>query len=466
MKRSANMLKGPLWSSLITYTIPIMLTSILQLLFNAADLVIVGRFSGSINVAAVSATGSITNLIVNLFIGLSVGAGVAVAHALGGNQSLEVHRTVHTALPTAIVGGVLLSIVGVIFSEDFLTMMKTPENVLPLSTTYMRIYFCGMTFTMVYNFCASILRAAGDTKSPLIYLTIAGVVNVVLNIFFVVVLNMTVDGVAWATIISQGISAVLVVIALMKRTDACRLSLIKMRFYKQPFLKIVRIGLPAGIQGSMFAISNVIIQSSINSFNSEALMSGNGAAGNIEGFVYVLMNSFQQTAVNFTGQNMGAHQYQRIKKIFAICILYVCIAGMIAGSAVWYFGEELLGIYITDSKEAIAYGLNRFNYIALPYFVCGLMDVSTGALRGLGASVTPMLISIMGVCGIRIVWTYTIFQIPQFHTPECLYISYLISWLFTFIFQTMSFIIIYKKRVRADRNISHMPEFKKEGEIL
>ena len=465
MKRSTDMLRGPLWSSIITYTIPIILTSILQLLFNAADLVIVGRFSGSINVAAVSATGAITNLIINLFIGLSVGAGVTVAHALGGNQATEVHRIVHTALPTALLGGVFLSVVGVLFSETFLSLMKTPENVLPLSAKYMRIYFCGMTFTMVYNFCSSILRAAGDTKSPLLFLTIAGILNVVLNVFFVVILKMTVDGVALATIISQAVSAVLVVIALMRRTDACKLYLRKMRFYKQPFFKIIRIGLPAGIQSSMFAVSNVIIQSSINSFNSEALMSGNGAAGNIESFVYVLMNSFQQTAVNYTGQNMGAHQYNRIKRVYGLCLVYVMIAGLIAGSSVWYFGEELLGIYITDSQEAIRYGLIRFNHVALPYFVCGLMDVSTGALRGLGASVTPMIISILGACGIRILWIYTIFQIPQFHTPECLYTSYLISWSITFIFQTMAFITIYKKRVRTDKMISHMPEFKKKGEI-
>lgn len=463
MKRSANMLTGPLWSSLITYTIPIILTSILQLLFNAADLVIVGRFSGSINVAAVSATGSITNLIVNLFIGLSIGAGVTVAHALGGNHAEEVHRTVHTALPTAIIGGVILSVIGVVFSETFLIMMQTPENVLPLSAKYMRIYFCGMTFTMVYNFCASILRAAGDTKSPLIFLTLSGIINVALNIFFVLYLNMTVDGVALATVISQAISAVLVVIALMRRTDACRLNLKRMRFYKPQFFKIIRIGLPAGIQSSMFAISNVIIQSSINSFNSEALMSGNGAAGNIEGFIFVLMNSFHQTAVNFIGQNMGAHQYKRIKKIFGLCLIYVSIAGFAAGFSVWNFGEELLGIYITDSQEAITYGLIRFNFIALPYFICGLMDVSTGSLRGLGASFIPMLISVLGVCGIRILWIYTIFQIPQFHTPEWLYISYLISWLATFIFQTIAFIVIYKKRVRADKMISTMPEFK--GEI-
>jgi len=461
MKRNSNMLTGPLWSSLITYTIPIMLTGLLQLLFNAADLVIVGRFSGSINVAAVSATGSITNLIVNLFIGLSVGAGVSVAHGLGGNQALEVHRTIHTALPTALVGGVILTVVGVVFADDFLLLMKTPANVLPLSSLYMRIYFCGMTFTMVYNFCASILRAAGDTRSPLIFLTIAGIVNVFLNVVFVVVFHMTVDGVALATVISQAISAVLVVIALKKRTDACKLSLRKMRFYKAPLLKMIRIGLPAGIQGSLFSISNVIIQSSVNSFNSDAIMSGNGAAANIEGFVYVLMNSFHQTAVNYIGQNMGAHQYKRIKRIFIYCICYVAAAGFAAGFSVWFFGEQLLGIYITDSREAIMHGLVRFNYIALPYFVCGLMDVSTGALRGLGASLTPMLISVMGVCGIRILWIYTIFQMPQYHTPECLYLSYLISWTATFLCQTFAFITIYKKRVREDHSIPHMPEFKK-----
>lgn len=462
MRRSANMLTGPLWSSLITYTIPIILTSVLQLLFNAADLVIVGRYSGSINVAAVSATGAITNLIVNLFIGLSIGAGVTVAHAIGGNHTEAVHRTVHTALPTALLGGVILSVIGILFSETFLILMKTPENVLPLSAKYMRIYFCGMTFTMVYNFCASILRAAGDTKSPLVFLTLAGIINVLLNIFFVVYLDMTVDGVALATIISQGVSAVLVVIALMRRKDACRLYLRKMRFYKQQLFKIIRIGLPAGIQSSMFSISNVIVQSSINSFNSEALMSGNGAAANIEGFIFVIMNSFHQTAVNFIGQNMGAHNYKRIKKIFALCMVYVSIVGFAAGFTVWSLGEKLLGIYITDSQEAIRYGIIRFNCIALPYFICGLMDVSTGSLRGLGSSFTPMFLSIMGVCGIRILWIYTIFQMPQFHTPECLYLCYIISWLGTFIFQTTAFIIIYRKRVRISKNISRMPEFKGE----
>lgn len=449
-QKSQSMLQGPLFSSIISYTIPIMLTGLLQLLFNAADLVVVGRFCGSISVAAVSATGAIINLIVNLFIGLSVGAGVAVAHALGGHQDEEVHRTVHTALPVALVSGIILTVVGVFFSDTFLELMGTPISVLPLSTIYMQIYFAGMTFSMVYNYCASILRAAGDTKSPLLFLTIAGVVNVGLNVVFVTVLHMDVAGVALATAISQAISAILVVIALMHRTDACKLNLKLMRFYKKPLQKMIRIGLPAGIQGSLFSISNVIIQSSINSFNNEILMSGNGAASNLEGFVYVMMNSFHQTAVNYIGQNKGAHQFDRIKKIFSICILYVSIVGFVSGFLLWFFGKELLGIYITDSQDAINFGITRLTYIALPYFVCGMMDVSTGGLRGLGASTVPMVISVLGVCGIRILWIYTIFQLPQFHTQECLYLSYIISWLITFTAQTVAFIMVYKKQKRLD----------------
>lgn len=450
MKKSIDMINDRLSSSIIRYTIPIILTGLLQLLFNAADLVVVGRFCGSICVAAVSATGAITNLIVNLFIGLSVGASVAVAHSLGGQNDEETHQTVHTAFGTALVGGVFLTVVGILFSKDFLILMNTPENVLPLSTVYMQIYFGGMIFSMVYNFCASILRAAGDSKSPLIYLTISGFVNVILNVIFVAIFHMDVDGVALATIISQCISAVLVTIALMRRTDACQLMLKKVRFYKKQLLKIIRIGLPAGIQSSLFSISNVIIQSSINSFNSDALMSGNGAAGNLEGFAYVIMNAFHQSAVNYIGQNAGAHRFDRIKKIFGICLVYVTIAGAVSGFSLWFFGRDLLSIYITDSVDAIDYGLIRLTYISLPYFICGLMDVSTGALRGLGSSFVPMVISVLGVCGIRIIWIYTIFQVPQYHTPECLFLSYIISWTATFLIQAMAFIIVYRKKSRAD----------------
>ena len=445
MKRlNKNMLEGPLFLSIVLYTIPIILTSILQLLFNAADLVIVGRFCGSISVAAVGATGSITNLMVNFFIGLSVGAGVTVAHGLGGFRSDEVHKTIHTALPMALVSGVVLTFIGVSFSETFLRMMGTPETVLPLSAVYMKIYFAGITFTMVYNFCAAILRAAGDTKSPLVFLSLAGVVNVVLNVIFVTLLHMNVAGVALATTISQGISAVLVVRALMQRTDACRLELKKMCFHKIQLVKMLRIGLPAGLQSSLFSISNVLIQSSINSFG-DVFMSGNAASGNIEGFVYASLNAFHQTAVNFIGQNAGAKQYTRVSRTLWICLGSVAVTGLALGTLIYSLGPTLLSIYITDSQEAVGYGMMRLSLICIPYFLCGMMDVSTGALRGLGASFVPMLISVLGVCGIRIGWIYTIFQIPQFHTPQCLYISYPISWTVTFLCQMVAFVIVYRR---------------------
>ena len=438
------MLHGPLLSSIVFYTIPIILTSLLQLLFNAADLIVVGRFCGSISVAAVGATGAITNLMVNFFIGLSVGAGVGVAHGLGSREDQVVHCTVHTAIPTALFSGVILTVFGISFSETFLRMMDTPETVLPLSSVYMKIYFAGITFTMVYNFCAAILRAAGDTKSPLVYLSFAGVVNVVLNLFFVRVLHMNVAGVALATIISQAISAVLVTRALMRRTDACQLILKKMRIYKPQLQKMLRIGLPAGIQSSLFSISNVLIQSSVNSFG-DVLMSGNAASANIEGFVYVCLNAFHQTAVNFIGQNAGARQYKRVYKTLMICLGCVTVVGLSMGFLAYSLGPTLLSIYITDSPEAISYGMLRLGYICLPYFICGLMDVTTGALRGLGASMAPMIISVLGVGGLRIGWIYTIFQIPQYHTPQCLYFSYLVSWSITFIIQFIAFKVVFRK---------------------
>ena len=443
-----SMLSGPLFPSIISYTIPIILTSLLQLLFNAADLVIVGRYRGSLSVAAVSATGALINLIINLFIGLSIGSGVSVAHALGGKQHEETHRIVHTALPTAVAGGLVVTVIGILFAEPLLRMMGTPENVLPLSALYMKIYFGGMIFTMVYNFCASILRAAGDSKSPLIFLALAGTVNVVLNVIFVTAFHMNVEGVALATVASQAISAVLVVRALMRRTDSCHLELKAIRFYKPQLMKMIRIGLPAGIQSSLFSISNVIIQSSINSFG-DVLMSGSGAAGSIEGFLYVTFNAFQQTCVNFIGQNAGAKQYKRAKNVLLICLACSVTLTITLSVLVYSFGPQLLSIYITDSPEAIQYGMIRFAYVTLPYFLCALMDVTTGGLRGLGASITPMLISVLGVCGIRLVWIFTIFQIPAYHTPQSLYFSYPISWVFTFIAHLTAFMIIYRKRCRS-----------------
>jgi putative MATE family efflux protein len=449
MKHSRqDMLSGPLLPSIVSYTVPIILTGLLQLLFNAADLVVVGT-RGEIYLSAVGATNAITNLIVNLFIGLSVGAGVTMAHAMGCRDQQAIHRTVHTALPTAFVGGVVLTVVGIALSETLLRWMETPETVLPHATRYMRIYFGGMVFNMVYNFGAALLRAAGDTRGPLVYLTIAGVANVVLNMIFVLVFGMTVDGVALATIISQGISAVLVVRALMCRTDAARLILKKLRIYKPQILKIVRLGLPAGIQGSLFSISNVLIQSSINSFG-EVFMAGSTAAGSIEGFVYVTMNAFHQTALNFTGQNMGAGQYHRVRKILLICLASVYVMGLAVGGSAYLLREPLLGIYIVDSPNAavaIAAGAERMLYVCIPYFILGLMDVTTGVLRGLGSSLTPMIISVLGVCGFRIAWIYTVFA--SHHTPGTLFVSYPISWALTFVIQFAAFLWIYRKYVSS-----------------
>lgn len=444
-----SMLDGPLLPNILLYTFPIILTTVLQLLFNAADLVVVGRFCGSISVAAVGATSSISNLLVNFFIGLSVGTGVTVAHGLGASNHDEVKKTVHTALPMAIICGIFLTVIGVVFCEKLLRLMGTPENVLKLSAVYMRIYFSGITFTLIYNFCASILRAAGDTKGPLIYLSIAGVINVILNVVFVTVFDMNVAGVALATIISQAVSAVLVFLALMNREDACKLMMKNFHIYKEQLLKIIKIGLPAGIQSSLFSISNVLIQSSVNSFG-DVFMSGSAAASNIESFVYASMNSFYQTTLNFTGQNFGAKQYHRVKKLLGICLCCVTVAGIATGCSSVIFGEKLLSIYITDSAQAISDGMIRITFIGLPYFICGLMEVTTGALRGIGESLTPMIISILGVCGVRLGWVFTIFQIPQFHTPEWLFASYTVSWTITFAVQLVAFFIVFKRKTQSD----------------
>ena len=443
----ANLTEGRLVPAIWRYTIPIILTGVLQLLFNAADLVVVGQACGSISVAAVGATTAIINLLVNLFIGISVGAGVTVAHALGAGHDSDVRSTVHTAIPAALVSGAFLTAVGVICSRQFLAWMSTPDDVIGLSAIYMRIYFCGTIPGMLYNFGAAILRAAGDTKGPLVYLSAAGVINVLLNLFFVIALHMDVAGVALATSISQGISAALVLRALMRRTDACRLDLRAIRFHRVQLMKIIRIGLPAGIQNSLFSISNVLIQSSVNTFSSVA-MSGNAAAMNIEGFVYISMNAFHQTALNFTGQNYGCGRFDRMARIERICLCSVCLVGIVLGALAVLFSHPLLHIYLTDSEEAVQYGVTRLMCICLPYFLCGLMDVTTGLIRGMGSSVPPMLICILGVCGLRILWICTVFRMPEYHTLPGLYFSYTVSWLVTFLCELAVFRILF---VRARR---------------
>lgn len=443
--KNINMLSGPLLINIIKYTIPIILTGILQLLFNAADLVVVGRFCGSISVGAVGATTSLIHLIVNLFIGISMGAGVCTAHAIGAGDDKILSKTVHTAIPTAIICGIIVTALGYFSSGSILRLMDTPEIYLPLSTTYTKIYFLGAVALMVYNFGAAILRAAGDSRSPLIFLTLAGVLNVLLNVIFVTVFHLDVAGVALATTISQFLSATLVVITLMRRNDAAKLTIMGIRISHRIIAKIIRIGLPAGIQSCMFSFSNIIIQSSLNSFG-EVAVAGCSAAANIEGFSYTTMNSFHQTALNFTGQNAGAGNYKRGMKVLFYCLACVTVCGLFLGVFTYIFGKPLLSIYITDSKEAIAYGFTRLAYICLPYFICGLMDVTTGAIRGLGVSTGPMLISILGVVGVRLLWIFTVFADPRWHSLESLYFSYTVSWSLTFIAQLILYIVLYKQR--------------------
>lgn len=429
MKKSyeIDMCNGPLLGKLLLFALPLMLSGILQLLFNAADIIVVGRFTGSHALAAVGSTSSLINLLVNLFIGFSIGANVLTAQYYGAKDQKNIHQTIHTSILISLIGGIILIAVGVLLARPLLELMATPEDVLDQATLYMKIYFCGMPATMVYNFGAAILRAIGDTRRPLYFLFTAGVLNVLLNLFFVIVFHMGAAGVALATIISQTLSAILVVRCLTKLDGICRLSLKQLKIYPEKLLRIVQIGLPAGLQGAVFSISNVLIQSSVNSFGSIA-MAGNTAASNLEGFVYTSMNAVYQTALSFTSQNMGAGKYDRIGMILRRCVALVTIIGLTLGGLVVLFHQTLLSIYSKD-PEVISYGTVRLFIICLPYFLCGVMDTLVGMLRGMNYSILPMIASIIGVCGLRIVWIFTAFQWN--HTLFTLYISYPISWALT-----------------------------------
>ena len=446
-QKSIDMLHGPLFPGIVAYTIPVIFTSVLQILFNAADLVVIGRFRGSAAVGAVGATNALTNLIINLFVGLSVGAGVAVAHAIGAGHRHILQRTIHTAVLASLVSGAILTVVGVLFSGPLLTIMGTPAALLPLSTRYMRIYFGGITFTMIYNFCSAILRAAGDTRGPLLYLTTAGVVNVILNLFFVIVFNMSVEGVALATVIAQAIAAFLVLRALVRRKDGCHLSFRKLRISRFPLVKMLRIGLPAGLQGSLFAISNVMIQSSINSFG-DTVVAANSAAQNLDSLVYTTLSAFSQASVNFTAQNMAAGLYHRVKKVLWIVMGLVVVTGIVVGNAMIFASPHLLKIYVTDNPRAIELAVMRITILCVPYFLCGLQESVTGMLRGMGSSSVPMVLSILGICGFRLFWIMIIFHLPAFHSPQALYISYPISWIITFILNITAFAIVFRRKRR------------------
>lgn len=434
------MCEGPLGGKMLVFTIPLMFSGILQLLFNAADTIVVGRYAGKEALAAVGSTSSLINLLVNLFMGLSVGANILAARYYGAKKEEDMQETVHTSITVAAVSGVILAILGNLFAKPLLELMGSPEDVIDLAALYVKIYFLGMPVTLIYNYGAAILRAIGDTKRPLYYLTAAGVVNVVLNLIFVIKLDLSVAGVAMATVISQCVSVILLLRCMCKMEGSYRLELKKLGIIKEKAWLLLRHGLPAGLQGSVFSLSNVLIQSSINSFGSIA-MAGASAAANIEGFVYTAMNAFQQTALCFTSQNLGGGKYDRIGRVMCNCLIMVTVTGVVMGGGCYLFGERLLRIYSSDA-EVIGYGLTRMQWICLPYFLCGLMDVMVGMLRGLGYAIAPMCVSMIGACGFRILWIVTVFA--RFHTLDVLYSSYVVSWIITGGTHFICFLLIWK----------------------
>lgn len=439
-----DLCKGPLWGSIIKYSIPIMLTGLLQLIFNAADLVVVGLFCGSLYVAAVGATSTLVNLLVNFFIGLSVGLGSIVSQGIGEGNKEKVSKSIHTGMSFALFCGILLLVVGVLFSGTFLKWMGTPSEVLPLSSIYMKIYFCGIIGTVVYNFGAAVLRADGDTESPLKYISAGGIANLILNVILVRFAGLHVIGVALATSLTQTLAALLVVIKLMKADDACKLYLRKLAFNFRIIGNILKIGLPAAIHMTVISFSNVMIQSSVNQFGTAAV-AGNSASQSLAGFVYQAMNSFSQAGMNFAGQNYGAKNYDRVKKTKNICIAYAVIFGAGLSLIMYILREQFLGIYIRDSKEAIEFGVIRMTILLLPYFLCGIQDVYSGIMRGLGFSVVPMTNALIGMCVFRIIWLLFVFTIPGLHTLQIVYLSYPISWILTSLLQFISF-EIYKRK--------------------
>lgn len=442
-KYKIDMCNGPILPKLLAFAVPLMCSSILQLLFNAADIVVVGKFAGDDALAAVGSNTSLISLLTNFFLGLSVGANVLVARFYAMKEEKEASETVHTAMLLAVLSGVVLTVVGCLGARRILIWMKTPEEVLPLATTYLRIYFLGMTAMMLYNFGSAILRAVGDTKRPLYYLAFAGVINVILNLIFVIRFRMGVSGVALATVISQCISASLIVRCMMREKDMIRLEPRKLRIYRSRFIKILQIGLPASFQGIIFSISNVIIQSSINTFG-KVVVAGNSAAQNIEGFVYVSMNAFHQATISFTSQNVGAGRYDRINKILLRAELSVVTVGLVLGNFCFLFGRQLLSIFTTKAITIDA-GMKRIAVICTTYCLCGMMDVMVGSLRGLGYSVMPTIVSLLGACGLRLLWIFTFFRLEKFHTLTSLYMTYPVSWMVTTFAHIVCFVIVRRR---------------------
>lgn len=445
-KYEIDMTEGPILKKMLKFAIPVMFSGLLQLLFNAADIIVVGRFAGDAALAAVGASSSPVHLVVTLLMGLSMGVNVTVARAYGAGRPKDIQEAVHTSVTLALIGGVLMSVIGLSVCSTLLRMMGTPEEILPLSKKYMDILFMGIPIMALYNFGSGIFRARGDTRRPLYYLAAAGVINVCLNLFFVIVLHLGVVGVALATVLSQIVSMSLVIGTLMRDKGAFRLEIKKLGLYRSKVKPILIIGVPTGIQGMLFSVSNMVIQSSINSFG-KIVMAGSSAAANIEGFTFVAMDSCTQSAMTFTSQNIGAGKIERIPLVFRTAVAMVTVFGLVMGNLTFLFGRPILGIY-TENPAVVEQGLIRLMIMCVPYFICGIMNTIPGVIRGMGYSIVTTIVTIVGVCGLRIAWIKTVCQLPQCSTIEWVYASYVAAWVITAAAHYIYYKIAYRQTVK------------------
>lgn len=446
-KYEIDMCNGSIMDKLIAFSLPLILSGILQLMFNAVDIIVVGRFSGSEALAAVGSTTALINLFINLFMGVSLGANVLAARFYAVGKDKEMSETVHTALTFALISGIVMAVVGLLFSKAALELMGTPKDVISLAVLYIRIYFLGMPFFMLYNYGAAILRAVGDTKRPLLYLVFSGVVNTGLNLILVIVFRLSVAGVAIATVISQALSCVMILRCLYCSEGSYRLELHKLRIKWTYLRQIFQVGIPAGIQSTVITFSNTLLQSSVNSFGSTA-MAGYTAANNIFGFLYASVNAVTQACMSFTSQNFGAGKYRRMDQVLVRCLVLTVCVSLVLGCGAYFFGETVLGIY-TDEADVIQCGLEILSITTVTYFLCGIMDLFPGALRGMGYSTVPMILSVIGTVGMRIFWIYVIFA--GHRSLFVLFLSYPASWAFTILMQVVCFFFVRRRVMRAGR---------------
>ncbi|MBQ7922915.1 MAG: MATE family efflux transporter [Clostridia bacterium] len=437
------MVNGPMMSNIIRYTLPLIATNILQRLYTTADNIVVGRFNGHVALAAVGSTSSLINLILNLCTGISIGANVIVAQNYGARNEEGVRKSIHTSVLVSIIGGLLFALLGFFLATPLLSLMDTPAEVLPLASLYMKIYFLGAPASMIYNFCAAILRGIGNTKRPLFFLTVSGIINIILNLVFVAVFHMGVAGVALATTISQYISMVLILVYMVRMKDFCRLELNKLKIYKDQLLRMFHVGIPSGIQNSVFNISNVFLQTAVNSFNNPALMAGSAAASQIENFVHVALTNVGRTSLTFTSQNLGARKIKKIPKVALYCSLFSMTLALVGGTLAMIFAEPLLSLFIDDNPAAIGFGIERMRVVVTTYFLNGLMGIFANCQRGMGSSVTPAVTTLIGACGLRILWIQTVFAAAP--SLGLLYTSYPVTWFITASANFVFYLHRYKK---------------------